>query len=170
MKLLCITAFCLLLLALESALLHVFGLSIVRADVAVAVVVFLSLRAQALEGAVGSFFAGTFVDILSGAPNGLYAFTAVLIFLIGRFVGPFVDVRGSLGFALLLLAVDAVHNAIAWGLICLGTGTTASWSAMLYAIPATAALTAGCALLMWRPLRSIDAAFSKPDNGGLLLR
>lgn len=169
MKLVSFAALCLLLLSVEVALLPLFDLSVARPDVAVVMVVFLALRAQPLEGAVGSALAGYFVDVLSGQPSGLYVFTAVLVFLVCRLVVPFVEVRSAWGFALVLLGVDALHNLLAYGLLAVATSGNPGRAAMLHAVPKSAMLTAVSALLLFRPLHAVDALFNKPESGGLLL-
>jgi len=154
----------LFLLALETALLRSFGLSVARADVGVAAVLFLALRSPTLEGAFGAAMVGYFVDVLSGQPSGLYVFAAVLTFLLARLVAPFVEARSALAFAALVAPIDALHNLTVLGLLSLA-GTGASRAAMLGAIPATAGLTALVALAVWPLFRKVDGMFEKPDTG-----
>ncbi len=168
MKLATLIVACLALVALECAALRPFGLSVARADLAVAVVLFFGVRCQTLEGAAGSFAAGYFVDLHSGQPSGLYIFTAVLTYLVARLVAPFVEVRSARRFALLAAAMDVAHNLAAWGLLAAGGAPDVNRSEMLSAIPLTAALTAVAATLIWPVLRWIEAVFKKPETGILM--
>lgn len=168
MKVIALSLACLAAVAAECALLRPFGLSIARAEVHVAVILFFALRCHTLEGALGSFAAGYFIDVLSGQPSGLYVFTAVLTFLLARFVAPFVDVRTAKGFAPLAAAIDVMHGLIVWGLVSLVTPAEQSRDAMLGSVLATAGLTAIAALLIWPVLRSIENFFRKPETGLLL--
>lgn len=165
MKLLTLWLVCLALVATECALLRPFGLSSARADVHVAVIVFLALRCTTLEGAFGAFAAGYVVDALSGLPTGLYVFTSVLAFLIARLLAPFVDVKKAGAFALLAALVDSLHNLAVWGLALLGTAPEADRGAILQAIPLTAGLTAVAALVAWPLLTRAEALFKKPETG-----
>lgn len=167
MKVLLISLASLALVALECALLRPLGLSVARIDVHVAVVLFLALRCQTLEGAFGAFAVGYFFDVLSGQPSGLYVFTAVLTFLIARLVSPFVDVRSIKGFVPLSAAIDLLHNLAALSLASLGASEVSRAPAFA-AIWPTAGLTALAALLVWPLLRSIESLFKKPDRGLLL--
>lgn len=165
MKLLVTILVALVLLAVETALLPAFGFSIARFDVSVAVVMFLVVRAQTLEGAVGSFFAGYFLDVLSGQPTGLYAFTAVLMFLIGRIFAPLADVRSAVAFVPLVFVADLLHNLLTWMLVSLATPEGISRSAMLGGLFATAALTALVAAPIWLLLARLEKALTKPETG-----
>jgi hypothetical protein len=165
MKVISLTLACLILLALECALLRPLGWSVARFDVSVALVVFLALNCQTLEGAFGSFAAGYMLDAVSGLPSGLYVFTAVLTFLLARLVSPFVEVRGPVSFAALAAGMDALHNLAAWGLVLLGSDEGIDRSAMLGGVLPSAALTALVAPLLWLVLRRIEASFEKPETG-----
>lgn len=166
MKLATLITACLALVAVECAALRPFGLSVARADLAVAAVLFFGVRCQTLEGALGSFAAGYFVDLNSGQPTGLYIFTAVLTYLVARLVAPFVEVRSARRFALLAAALDLLHNLAAWGVLSAGAAPElVDRGEMLSAIPLTAALTAAGAALAWPLLRGIEAAFKKPETG-----
>jgi rod shape-determining protein MreD len=165
MKLCLMLMACLGLTAVECAVMLPLGLSVARIDVAVAVVLFLALRSPTLEGAMGSFAAGFFVDVLSGQPSGLYVFTAVLTFLLSRLAAPFVDVRSAGGFALLAALVDALHNFAAWGLVLLAPLQGAGRTPMLAGIPLSAVLTALASLAVWPLFLRIEGLFRKPDTG-----
>lgn len=165
MKLATLAIACLAMVAIECAALRPLGLSVARADVAVAAVLFFGVRCQTLEGALGSFAAGYFVDLHSGQPTGLYIFTAVLTYLVARLVAPFVEVRSARRFALLAAGMDVVHNLAAWALLSTGAAPDVHRGEMLSAIPLTAALTAAAAALIWPVLRWLEAVFKKPETG-----
>lgn len=168
MKVVALLAASLALLGLECGLLRPLGLSVARADVGVAAVLFFALRCSSLEGAFGAAAVGYFVDVLSGQPSGLYVFAAVLTYLLARLIAPFVEAKTALAFAALAAPVDALHNLAVWGLTLLATAPETGRDAMLGAIPLTAFLTALVALAIWPALRRIDAAFEKPETGLLM--
>ncbi|MBI5547579.1 MAG: hypothetical protein HY901_27160 [Deltaproteobacteria bacterium] len=165
MKLVSLLAASLGLLATECALLRPMGLSVARADVGVAAVLFFALRSQALEGAFGAAAVGYFVDVLSGQPSGLYVFAAVFTFLLARLVSPFVEAKSALAFAAVAAPIDALHNLVVWALSLVGTAPELSRAAMLRAMPLTAMLTALAALLVWPVFRRLEGIFEKPDTG-----
>jgi hypothetical protein len=103
--------------------------------------------------------------VLSGLPSGLYAFTAVLVYLVARFIVPFVEVRSAAGFAPLAAAVGVVHGLIVWALVALTSAEGVDRSAMLGAVLPGALLTLVAALLMWPLLRWIENRFRKPETG-----
>lgn len=168
MKLLLTIIAALVLLAVQTAAMRAFDFAIARADVTLVVVMFLAIRAQTLEGAVGSFFAGYFLDVLSGQPTGLYAFVSVLMFLVGRVLAPLADVRSAPAFAVLVFAADLLHNLVAWGLVSLATPDGISRGPMLAGLPGSAALTAVIAVPVWVLLAKIEKWNSKPETGLLL--
>ncbi len=113
MKTLLWPLFGLLLLALESVLVHRFGLSLVRIDVTLSLVVFLALRSTLLRGAAVSFVLGYFVDVLTGRPTWLYPFLAVLLFMAMRAAAPYVDRRSRWMFSALVAAGTVGSGLIA---------------------------------------------------------
>ena len=84
---------------------------------ALPVVVWLGLQAATAEGAVGAAAIGWVLDALSGAPPGLHAFLAVLLFLGSRLAGTLLDMRGRAGFGL----------ACGAGTFLLGLGAMLLW-------------------------------------------
>lgn len=163
MKLIALSVVALLLLAMECALLRSLSLSITRADIGVLLVLFFALRCSALEGAIGSAAVGYFVDVLSGQPSGLYIFTAVLTFLLSKFIVPLAEVRSSTTFAFLAGGLDLLHNLTAFGLVSLSSQEEVSYLTMLYAIPASTGLTVLAGWIIWPLLIKIDSLFKKPD-------
>jgi hypothetical protein len=165
MRFIALSIVSLILLSIECAVLRPLGLSVARADVGIAAILFFAVRCPTLGGALASASIGYFVDILSGQPSGLYIFSAVLTFLISKFIAPFVEIRSAIGFGVLVGAVDAFHNLAAYGLVVLGTHPGTSRGPMLYAIPLTAGLTTIAAIATWPILRRTDAIVRKPDTG-----
>ncbi|MGI5862743.1 MAG: hypothetical protein ACOX6T_11895 [Myxococcales bacterium] len=167
MKVVLISLACLALVAVECALLRPLGISVARADVHVVFVLFFALRCQTLEGALGAFAAGYFVDVLSGQPSGLYVFTSVLTFLLARLLAPFVDVRSVKGFVPLAAVIDLLHNLAAIGMLSLASPST-RLGPVFSAMWPTAGLTMLAALLVWPLLKAIEGIFKKPERGLLL--
>jgi hypothetical protein len=165
MRVAALLACCLVLLGLACAANRLLGLAVARVDVAVVVVAFLALRAGTIEGALGAFAAGFFVDALSGQPSFLYVFTAVASFLAARTAFPRLEGESALSFALAAGALDLFHNVVAWLLVLLTSPEGVSRSRMLAALPAAAGLTAAAALLCWPLLDAVDARARKPEKG-----
>lgn len=163
MKLVALLLASLLFLAVECALLRPLGLSVARPDVGVAAVLFFALRCHGLEGAFGAAAVGYFVDVLSGSPSGLYVFAAVFTFLLSRLVAPFVEAKSAVAFAALCAPIDALHSLTVWGLSLVPGGVDRS--AMLRAMPLSAALTSAAGALVWLTFRKIEGQFEKPDTG-----
>ncbi len=67
---------------------------------ALPVVIWLGMQAAIPEGALGAAAIGWALDALSGAPSGLHAFLAVLLFLGSRLAGSLLDLRGRAAFGL----------------------------------------------------------------------
>ncbi|HYQ81231.1 MAG TPA: hypothetical protein VEP68_07010 [Anaeromyxobacteraceae bacterium] len=105
------------LAALQGVLLHHLGGGRYPVALALPVVVWLGLQAATAEGALGAAAIGWALDALSGAPPGMHAFLAVLLFLGSRLAGTLLDVRGRAAFAL----------ACGAGTFLLGVGAMLLW-------------------------------------------
>lgn len=167
MKFLTTVAIALLLLVIESVVVHYVGLSVTRIDVTVALVVFLALRANTLEGAISSYAIGYLLDVMSGNPTGLYPFLAVLTFLATRLVSSLVDVRSLFAFVAFAMGADLGHGLTAVLLTWLTSkdGTVAAGS--LSNLPIQVFLTGLAAVAMWPLLRRIDPGNDRPEVGAL---
>jgi rod shape-determining protein MreD len=152
----------LVLLSVESVLVHRLGLALTRIDVTVALIAFLALRASTLEGAFSAFALGYMLDLMSGRPTGLYTFLAVLIFLVVRLGGSLVDVRSGLAFALLAAAADLLHSTLA---VFLSWMTTAALGFSVSALAVQALLTGLAALLLYPLLRKIGPGGERAELG-----
>ncbi len=169
MKLAVFLILALVLVNVEAALLHLFGAGLVRVDVALVIVAFLAQRSMPLEGAIGSFFAGYFVDVISGQPTGLYAFLGVLVFLLAKVACAALDARGVGGFALVAAATSLAHGVLAWLLtIVSASPDVVRSSAQLTAALPTALWTAIAAVPLFYLLRWIEHRFTREEPGLLV--
>ena len=164
MKFLVTVALALLLLTLESVVVKLAGMALVRIDVTVVLVAFLALRASVVEGSFSAFAVGYLLDMMSGQPTGLYTFLAVLTFLVGKLVSSLVDVRTAMGFALFAIGADAGHGLLAafftW--LTVKEGATV---ALLPGLPLQVALTGATALALYRWLRRLESRQDRPQAG-----
>jgi rod shape-determining protein MreD len=163
MKGLVLVLFGLLLLTLESSLVKGLGLTHLRVDVTVILVMFMAVRANTLEGAIAAYGLGFLLDLWSGIPTGLYTFLAVLTFLGGRMVASMVDARSALSFALFTMAADAGHMVMALLLNWMRAGVLGSFTVL----PLQALVTGISALLLFPLLRKMDPGTERPQIGML---
>ncbi len=113
-------ALCLLLLPIEAALLPFLGVSALRADLALCAVLWLAVGpAGAVEGAVGAYACGTIADLLYAVQPGLFAFLALLVYVLVRIGSGALDVRGPASFAALCGLAALVQAGFAYGLLWL---------------------------------------------------
>jgi hypothetical protein len=157
----------LLLLTIESAVVKYVGFQVVRIDVTVALVVFLALRANTVEGAVSSFSIGYLLDVMGGNPTWLYCFLAVLVFLLVRLASNLVDVRSAPLFVVFVAGADLGHGLLATFFTWMTSKAGAVPTASLSSLPIQVALTAAAALRMWPLLRKFDPGTERPEVGAL---
>lgn len=154
-----------LLLIVESVVVRQLGLSVVRVDASVAIVAFLALRANTLEGSLSSFAVGYLADLLSGRPTGLYTFLAVLLFVLGRIGASLVDVRSAARFALYSSSLGLAHglgaSLLSWIHARDAGGAPLSW------LPLQLVLTGLAAFILYPLLRRIDPGQERPALGTL---
>lgn len=161
----------LLLLSLESVVVHQLGLSVARIDVTVVLLGFLALRATRLEGAFAAFSVGYLLDLMSGQPTGLYVFLAVLVFLLGRFARSLLDVRTAPSFALFCSGLGAAHALLAVFFTWMTSRGDGGAGFSLGAFFAQVLLVALAAMLLWPLLRKVEGARERGDSSRLgLLR
>jgi rod shape-determining protein MreD len=84
-----------------------------RADLMLAVVIYLALNDEWIEGAALSFVAGYLSDLAAATPAGIYTFLAVLTFVVVRTTGSAFKAEGGLQAALLAAVVNLVHALLA---------------------------------------------------------
>ncbi len=156
----------LVLINVEAAVLHLVGATLVKIDVGLAIVAFLSLHFMPLEGAIGAFFIGYFEDLLCGHPTGLYAFLAVLTFLLARVAGAAVDVRGAIGFGAFAGITSLVFNVLAYlfSLLAAGSDEVRGVAVLASALP-TALWTGLFAVPLFFLLRAIESRFVREETG-----
>ena len=167
MRFLATTGIALFLLSLESVVVKYLGFSVTRIDVTVAILVFLGLRANTLEGAFSSFAIGYLLDVMSGKPTGLYTFLAVLIFVLVRLAGTLVDARSAGMFVLFVAAADIGHGLL---VVLFGWMTSPSGTAPMWALSGSlvhVAITSAAAYFMWPVFRRLDPATDRPQIGAL---
>lgn len=167
MRIATMLALTLALLCVESVAVKVFGFSVTRIDVTLALVVFLGLRANTVEGAFTSFAVGYLLDVFTGRPTGLYPFLGVLVFLLVRLLASFVDARARVLYAAMSGAATFGHALLAvlfsW-LTSLSGGTVATLSG----VPLQIALSCVTAFLLWPLLMKLDPGQERPQRGLLL--
>jgi cell shape-determining protein MreD len=170
MKLIFYIFLALALLTIESVVVKYLGMSVTRIDVTVALVVFLAIRATTLEGALTSFSIGYILDAMSGKPTGLYAFLAVLTFVVSRLAGSLVDSRSSVRFALFVMAADFGHGLVAsmltWLVAKDGNAPMASISGLLGQV----LLTGLAALILYPLFQKVDPSRDRQSSSLGLLR
>lgn len=157
----------LVLLTLESVVVKYSGFALTRIDVTVAMVAFLALRANTLQGALSSYAIGYLLDLMSGQPTGLYTFLAVFMFLIGRLAASLVDVRSRVSFALFAFGADVGHSLLAIFFSWLTSKSGGFGAAAFAAIPMQALLTALAAVLLYPLLHRIDSGEERSQPGYL---
>jgi rod shape-determining protein MreD len=119
-----------------------------------------------VEGAFTAFALGYLFDALTGRPTGLYAFLAVLVFLVVRVANGVIDAR------------TRGLYALATGAATLGTGLLAAFftwltsrdggqAAGLKGLPWQVLFTFLAALLMWPLLRKVNPGQERPEPGVL---
>ncbi|MBS2027221.1 MAG: hypothetical protein JST54_04880 [Deltaproteobacteria bacterium] len=157
-------------MAVASVIVHAFGLPSARIEIAAILVVWACLSLDTTRAAMCSYAAGYLFDVMGGAPTGLYAFVAMLTFVVCRVVVVVVDVRGPVGFAALCFFIDSIHQLIAHGLIAFFAGRTGPQPAhaALVALPATALFTALAAAAMHPLFQRLDRAFDREESSALL--
>ena len=167
MRFLLTVVLALVLLTVESVVVKYLGFAVTRIDASVAIIVFLALRANTLEGAFSSFAIGYLLDVLSGQPTGLYTFLGVLTFLLSRLAASLVDVRTAPSFALFTMGADLGHALLAafftWLTSKTPIGSLLSLSSLLVQI----LLTGFTAVALYPLLRKFDPGTERPEIGAL---
>lgn len=148
-------ALCVIFLPVEAALLPFVGAGLgagfgaglgglgrlLHADLALCAVVWLAVGpAGTVEGAVGAYACGTIADLLYAVQPGLFAFLAVLSYLLARLGSAAFDVRGAGGFAVLCGLGSLVQAGLAFLLLTLvgQPWPSGAWPAVLGGAVATA--------------------------------
>lgn len=154
------------LLCVESVVVRQLGMSLVRFDVTVVLLVFLALRSNLLEGALSSFVVGYLLDAMCGRPTGLYTFLGVLLFLVVRLFGALVEVRSLLLFLVFVLGASLSHGVLAAVLSSVSSQSGGAWAG-LTGLPTQAILSVLCAIGLWPLLLRMDPGRDRPEAGVL---
>ena len=166
MKYLSMLLIALVVLSAESALARVFGWNRAAVDVTMALVVYLAIHGATVEGAFTAFSLGYMLDALSGRPTGLFAFLAVLLFVVARVANMLIDARTRGLYALATAAATVAHALLAafftW-LTSRGGGQSASLAGLHWQVLATAV----AAWLLWPLLVKVYPAQERPEPGVL---
>ena len=156
---------CMALAVVESVAPFLLHLRVARPDLLLAVVLYLALHDDIVEGAALSAVAGYFSDLSSATPAFLYTFLAVLTFVLLRMGGSALKTEGGVQSAAVAFGASLVHGLIAavvFGFFT-GTGIHLSTAPMLW----SALGTALAAPLVFSILRRLDTNFLHTDvNAG----
>ena len=164
MKPLLYFALALLLTSLQSAAQRWLGGGAIPISVVLPMVLWLGLRARAVEGAVAATAIGYVLDLAGGGPKGLMTFLSVGLFLFARGAGAAVDIPGRAGFAVLSFVGSFLAGCAALGLMDLVTPPLAAPGYGLVGRVALEALvTALASPLVYSLLTSVDRLFTRED-------
>jgi rod shape-determining protein MreD len=159
-------AIAMVVLSLEAAVVRVFGWAQAPIDITVALIVYVGIFAPTVEGAFTAFALGYLLDALSGRPTGLYAFLAVLLFLVVRVANGLIDARTR---GLYAMATGAA--TVAMGLLAAFftwmTSRAGGQAAGLKGLPWQVLFTFFAALLLWPLLRKVNPGQERPEPGAL---
>lgn len=135
-----------------------------RADLLLAVVLYLAMHDDIVQGSALSLLAGIFSDLGSATPVGIYAFLAVFTFVVVRMAASAVRADGGLQAAALAMVVSLVHAVLAAALFrVLVPGQT---SLNLHASWLGSAVATGVgAIPVFALLRRIDAGLLPAGEG-----
>jgi rod shape-determining protein MreD len=152
-------------MAVSSVLAHRLGLEVTRIELDAVLVVYACISLTTMQAALCSFAAGYLFDLMSGNPTGLYAFVAMLTFMLCRIVIGLVDVRGGFGFAALCAFIDAAHQLLAYATLSTFSSRSGgpAHSALLAVVP-TALLTGLVGLLLYPLFHKLDLAFDREES------
>ncbi len=162
------TLFALALVALQDVLLHFVGGGAFSLALPLAVVVYLGLEAENVEGLLGAAVVGYLMDATAGGPRGLLVFLAVVAFLLARLAGATMHLGGRRGFALLTGVATLVFGLAAFLFTRYVSPPEATPGArLLWRILVEAILTGAAAPAVMWAMERIDGIFEK-DEPGLL--
>ncbi len=106
-------ALALVVVSIESAILHHLGGGSVPLALAIPIVVYLGLHAGNVEGAFAAAAVGYVLDVMAGGPKGLLTGLAVAVFLFSRFTVAALSIHGRIGFALLSGTATFLYGSVA---------------------------------------------------------
>lgn len=156
---------CMALAVVESVAPFLLHLRVARPDLLLAVVLYLALHDDIVEGAALSAVAGYFSDLTSATPAFLYTFLAVLTFVVLRMGGSALKTEGGVQSAVVAFGASLLHALIAT--VVFGFGTGSGIHLGLAPLLWSALGTALAAPMVFSILRRLDANFLHSDvNAG----
>lgn len=163
------SVFALVLVALQAVLLHFVGGGAFSLALPLAVVVYLGLEAENVEGLLGAAVVGYLMDASAGGPRGLVVFLSVVAFLLARLAGATMHLGGRRGFALLTGVLTFLFGLAALLFTrYVSPPEAAPGARLLWRILVEAVLTgAASPAVMWA-MERIDGIFEKEEPGLLL--
>jgi rod shape-determining protein MreD len=166
MRLLVMLALSMVVLSLQAAVVRVFGFGTAPIDITVMLVVYVAIFCPNVEGAFTAFTLGYLLDALSGRPTGLYAFLAVLMFLLARLGNSLIDARSRPLFAMASAAGTVAMGVLA-AFFSWMTSREGGQSAGLKTLPWQVLITFLAALVLWPVLRKLNPGQDRPDPRAL---
>ncbi len=119
---------CIFFVAIQTTLLPLLPTVFTFFDLMIPLVVYFSLYRRFLEGLPILIIAGIVMDMLSGAPIGVYLTTYIWIFVFFRSIRRYIRVADALLYTVLVVLGVLFENCIVWITIAV-----VSWSPMLTA-------------------------------------
>ena len=161
----------LVLVAVQAALLRYVGGGAFSLSLALPVVVYLSLHAGNVDGALGAAAVGYVADLMAGGPKGLMTFLAVALFLVNRLAVAALSIHGKTGFAI-LSGVGTFFCGVGALLLtrAVSPAESAPGFALLGRMAIEAFLTGALSPLILLGMRRLDGLFAREEPGlsGLL--
>lgn len=166
LRTLLILVVCILATVLESTLplLLPSFLRDVRTDLLLCVVLYLALHDDVVTGSALSLLAGFFADLGSATPVGIYAFLAVLTFVVVRTSDSVVRAEGGLRAAVVAFVVSLAHAVLAAVLFLLLVPGQTALNLQLSWIGSALATAVG-APFVFLVLKRIDESFLPRGEG-----
>ena len=156
---------CMALSVVESVTPFLLHLKVARPDLLLAVVLYLALHDDIVEGAALSAVAGYFSDLTSATPAFLYTFLAVLTFVLLRMGGSALKTEGGLQSAAVAFGASLVHGLVA--MVVFGFFTGSGIHLVIAPMLWSALGTALAAPVVFAILRRLDLNFLHSDvNAG----
>jgi rod shape-determining protein MreD len=152
-----VVVICAALAIVESVMPFLLHLRSARPDLLLAVVLYLALHDDVVEGAALSAAAGYFSDLTSATPAFLYTFLAVFTFVVLRMAGSGLKTEGGAQSAVVAFGASIVHSVIATLVFGFFTGAGFHWE--IRALLWSAFGTALAAPVVFSILRRLDAGF-----------
>ena len=156
------------LMALESPLLQELHLSFFAPDLALIVVVWVSLNMETVSGAVSCVQLGFLKDGFTMAvPVGMHMEIFIVIFLIGRFVSGRMQIRGLVGLIVMIALASVLASMLFALLSLLFDRTFGEFDLIVKLMLPYAAVTAPFAPLIFYLLDRVDRLFHRKSGDSI---